>query len=51
MLAMLAALLKPTEGTIIVDQHNLAEMNEAKQVEFRRRKLDLLSKQITSCHI
>ena len=39
MLAMLAALLKPTEGTIIVDQHNLAEMNEAKQVEFRRKKI------------
>jgi len=39
MLAMLAALLKPTDGTVFIDQHNLAEMNEAEQVEFRRKKI------------
>jgi len=39
MLAILAALLKPSEGKVFVDQLNLAEMNEAKRVEFRRRKI------------
>jgi len=39
MLAMLAALLKPSEGKVFVDQLNLAEMNEAKRVEFRRKKI------------
>ena len=39
MLAMLAALLKPSEGKVFVDQLNLGEMNEAKRVEFRRKKI------------
>jgi putative ABC transport system ATP-binding protein len=39
MLAMLAALLKPNSGVIIVDGHNLAEMNEGQRTRFRREKI------------
>ncbi|MBE7555114.1 MAG: ABC transporter ATP-binding protein [Anaerolineales bacterium] len=39
MLAMLAALLTPSSGTIIIDDHNLAEMKEAQRTRFRREKI------------
>jgi putative ABC transport system ATP-binding protein len=39
MLAMLAALLTPSSGTIIIDGHNLAEMKEAQRTRFRREKI------------
>src|SRR5512144_2388890 len=39
MLAMLAALLKPTSGGIFIDGHDLTRMNEAKRAQFRREKI------------
>jgi len=39
MLAMLAALLKPSEGKIFIDGHNLSEMNEGQRTRFRREKI------------
>jgi putative ABC transport system ATP-binding protein len=39
MLAMLAALLTPSSGAIIIDGHNLAEMKEAQRTRFRREKI------------
>jgi hemin transport system ATP-binding protein len=39
MLAMLAALLEPTEGTVMIDQHDLGAMSEVERVTFRRRKI------------
>lgn len=39
MLAMLAALLNPSSGAIIIDGHNLAEMKEAQRTSFRREKI------------
>jgi putative ABC transport system ATP-binding protein len=39
MLAMLAALLKPTSGEVRIDQHDLGSMNERQRVRFRRDKI------------
>lgn len=39
MLAMLAALLNPSSGAIILDGHNLAEMKEGQRTRFRREKI------------
>jgi putative ABC transport system ATP-binding protein len=39
MLAMLAALLKPSEGEVIIDQVRLSKMSEKDQVHFRREKI------------
>lgn len=39
MLAMLAALLKPSEGEVIIDQVKLSEMSEKDRVRFRREKI------------
>jgi putative ABC transport system ATP-binding protein len=39
MLSMLAALLKPTSGQILLDGIDLAEMNDAKRVKLRREKI------------
>ena len=39
MLAMLAALLKPTSGGIFIDGHDLTQMNEGERAQFRREKI------------
>jgi putative ABC transport system ATP-binding protein len=39
MLAMLAALLKPTSGDILIDGHRLGKMSEADRAKFRREKI------------
>jgi len=39
MLAMLAALLQPTEGQIMIDGHDLSKMKESRRVKFRREKI------------
>jgi len=39
MLAMLAALLKPSEGEVVIDHVNLSKMNEKERVIFRRQKI------------
>jgi putative ABC transport system ATP-binding protein len=39
MLAMLAALLKPSEGEVVIDQVGLSEMSEKDRVHFRREKI------------
>jgi putative ABC transport system ATP-binding protein len=39
MLAMLAALLKPTQGNVTIDGQDLARMGDAQRVEFRRSKI------------
>ena len=39
MLAMLAALLKPSEGEVVIDQVRLSEMREKDRVRFRREKI------------
>jgi len=39
MLAMLAALLKPSEGEVIIDQVKLSMMSEKDRVHFRREKI------------
>lgn len=39
MLAILAALLEPSEGQVWIDGHNLVEMNETGRVAFRREKI------------
>jgi putative ABC transport system ATP-binding protein len=39
MLAMLAALLKPSEGEVFIDQVKLSEMSEKERVNFRRKKI------------
>lgn len=39
MLAMMAALLNPTSGTIIIDGHNLAQMKDDERTRFRREKI------------
>jgi putative ABC transport system ATP-binding protein len=39
MLAMLAALLKPSEGEVLIDQVKLNEMSEKERVHFRREKI------------
>jgi putative ABC transport system ATP-binding protein len=39
MLAMLAALLSPTAGTLLLDGQDLATMNDTRRVAFRREKI------------
>lgn len=39
MLAMMAGLLNPTQGSIMVDGQELAQMNQAEQTRFRREKV------------
>ncbi len=39
MLAMLAALLLPTEGQIMIDGQDLSKMKESRRVKFRREKI------------
>jgi putative ABC transport system ATP-binding protein len=39
MLAMLAALLTPSEGQVIIDGQDLSQMKEAKRVQFRRKNI------------
>lgn len=39
MLSMLAALLTPTSGQILIDGHQLAKMNETERVTLRREKI------------
>lgn len=39
MLAMLAALLTPTEGQVLIDQQDLGTMSEKQRVEFRRQRI------------
>ncbi len=39
MLAMLAALLRPTSGGILIDGHDLTKMNEGERAQFRREKI------------
>jgi len=39
MLAMLAALLRPTDGGIAIDGHDLVKMSEAERAKFRREKI------------
>src|SRR5512136_2678488 len=39
MLAMLAALLRPTSGGIFIDGHDLTKMNEGERAQFRREKI------------
>ncbi len=39
MLAMLAGLLSPTEGEILIDGHDLARMKDSDRVAFRREKI------------
>ena len=39
MLAMLATLLRPTSGDIVIDGQELAEMSQATRARFRRRKI------------
>jgi len=39
LLAMLAGLLSPTSGSIIIDGQDLATMKEAERAGFRRRKI------------
>ena len=39
MLAMLAALLKPTSGGIFIDGHDLTKLDEGERAKFRREKI------------
>jgi putative ABC transport system ATP-binding protein len=39
MLAMLAALLIPTEGKVLIDQEDLGKMSDSERVAFRRKKI------------
>ena len=39
MLAMLAALLSPSEGKVIIDGHDLTKMKESERVKFRRERI------------
>ena len=39
MLAMLAALLRPSQGQVMLDGQNLGEMSESDRVKFRREKI------------
>jgi putative ABC transport system ATP-binding protein len=39
MLAMLAALLQPTDGSVLIDGQDLGGMNERQRVKFRRKKI------------
>lgn len=39
MLSMLAALLRPSQGQIFIDGHDLADMSDAQRTKFRREKI------------
>ena len=39
MLSMLAALLRPTSGQILIDGHDLATLSDAQRTAFRREKI------------
>ena len=39
MLAMLAALLTPSEGQVLIDQQDLGQMSEKERVQFRRERI------------
>jgi putative ABC transport system ATP-binding protein len=39
MLSILAALLSPTSGQVLIDGHDLAQMNEKRRVQLRREKI------------
>lgn len=39
LLAIIAALLRPNEGEVLIDGQDLARMNEAKRAQFRREKI------------
>ena len=39
MLAMLAGLLEPTSGSIVIDGQELSKMKESRRARFRRRKI------------
>ena len=39
MLSILAALLSPTSGQVLIDGHDLAQMNEKRRVDLRREKI------------
>jgi putative ABC transport system ATP-binding protein len=39
MLSVLAALLSPTSGKVLIDGHDLAQMNEKRRVQLRREKI------------
>ncbi len=39
---VIGGLYRPTEGTVIVDQHNLAELSEEQLTIFRRRKIGFI---------
>lgn len=39
MLAMLAALLTPSEGQVLIDQQDLSQMSDKQRVEFRRQRI------------
>lgn len=39
MLAMLAALLAPTTGEVVIDGHDLAKMSDSQRVQFRRERI------------
>ncbi|MFC1878564.1 ABC transporter ATP-binding protein [Chloroflexota bacterium] len=39
MLAMLAALLTPTDGQVLIDGQDLSQMSDAQRTKFRRRKI------------
>ena len=39
MLAMLAALLSPSDGQVLIDGHDLSRMREKERVRFRREKI------------
>ncbi len=39
MLAILAALLNPSAGTVLIDGQNINRMNDAQRVQFRREKI------------
>lgn len=39
MLSILAALLTPTSGDVLIDDQNLSELNERKRVKLRRQKI------------
>jgi len=39
MLAMLAALLRPSSGEILIDGHNLSQMSEGERAKFRRENI------------
>ncbi len=39
MLAMMAGLLRPTEGSILIDGRDLASMNDSTRTKFRRERV------------